>query len=392
MNSRRHSAALLLLFILLTSLFLPGCWSSHDLNDQYIVLGIAIDKVGDKVRLTLQGIRPEKINSPNQQSSGGSEQLPFFILSYDGDSIQEAYRGIDHITPKFVYGGHVQVIYIGEALAREGMMPYLDFFARNRWSLDSSWIIIAKEGTGQKLLTIANSLTRYPSKGLEDLARKRQIHISNLFQFLLNYYGDSGMQVLAFAKPRKEKAAPPDFQLNQFDMQQGALIRGDRLVGYLSDADSETYNWLQDGFNKAHFSLKSTSAAALGLVGLRLKGAPAKIQTVDSDGLTIKVEVQIDFDISENAPALQGAKEITALEEKVNQTLSQRIESLFLKLQQENLDVFDMAENVHAHHSQLWQKLKVYWPEVYAHLPIQINVDSHYRSPITMAKSPGVKE
>lgn len=390
MNQSRRSITIFMVFVLSVSLVISGCWDGHELNDQYIILGFSIDKAGDKIRLSIRTVKGAAAPSMGKKEDSGSEELAFNIFSAEGDSISDAAKGLDHLATRYIYGGHTQVLFIGEELAREGIMPYLDYFIRNRLSRDTSWIVIAKNGKGEDLLTLTDEHIKYPSKTIDDLVRKKTIHVPNLFEFLLNYHGDSMTQALAFDQRGKEKTGPPGFQINQLYIQQGALFREDKLVGYLSDTDSETYNWLQDGFHNVNFD--PGIAGDTGDVGLLLKGNPASIKIMKRDGLSVNIEVNLDFYIMENAPSLQGPKEIGELEESVDRVLEQRVRSLFTTLQQEKMDVFNIAEKVHAYQNKRWQELKNNWPENYAQLPIQIHVYSHYRNPITMSKSPAQKD
>ncbi len=386
-------------------LFLPGCWSGHELADQLIVLGISLDKVNGQIRLTLQGIRSESSvtsgsgtssgagSSSNSSSTGGDTQSKFFLLSADGNSVQEALQKIDRLTPRFLYYGHNQVFFIGEDLAKSGIMPYLDLFARDQWSQESSWIIIAEGETGQKLLTTTNLLVKYPSMGLAELVRKHQIQIPTLFHFLLNYHGDSGAQILVSAHGITNATSPPGYRINQLSLHTDALIQGDRLMGYLNNSDAETYDWLKNGFQEASLSFPLSQGQDSPLVGVSLSGEPATFRISDSPELRISLEMICDFTVTENPEGhLNSPADIRELENKLDDFLNQRFEQLFTHLKENKADVFDLAKKVHAYQLPLWQKEQSNWPEVYAELPIDIVVNSHFRNSSIMQKYPGLKE
>ncbi|CAA7600468.1 germination protein, Ger(x)C family [Acididesulfobacillus acetoxydans] len=381
--------------LLCVLLLIPGCWSGHELTDQLIVLGVGLDKVGDQVRLTIQGIRPEAAISTasSPSGSGGSEQPPFSLVAAKGDSVQEALQKITRRVPRFIYGGHNQVFFIGESLAREGIMPYLDLFARSQWSQEAAWVVIARGGTGQELLTTTNLVAKYPSMGLAETVRAHQVDIPTLFQFLLHYHEDSGAQILVSAAAVKNQTAPPGYQMEQLRLQPNAIFQGDKLKGYLDDSDGEAYAWLKYGFQGTRFSFPVSALPGAPVLGVSLSSAPAEFRILSTPDLGVGVEVNCNFSVTEDIPSpLNSPAAIRALENRLDQTLSQRFSLLFAHLQADQADVFNLAEKVHAYHLALWEKDKGRWPEVYAQLPVEITVNCHFRHSGVMSKYPGFKE
>ncbi|WP_407310259.1 Ger(x)C family spore germination protein [Desulfosporosinus sp. SB140] len=389
-----HRRTWIIIFMVVL-LLIPGCWSGHELTDRLIVLGISLDSVDGKIRLTLQGIHPESFISSMSATSPsiGNNQSTFSLLSADGDSVQEAMQKIDQITPRFLYFGHNAVFFIGEDLAKKGLMPYLDFFARNQWGQESAWIIIAKGGTGQKLLTTSNLLARYPAMGLEEMVRKHQTQFPTFFKFLLNYHGESGSQILVNAIDLKNTSAPSGYQIDQLLLRSSAVFQKDKLTGYLDDLDGQAYDWLKNGLQNSRFTFTQKTDAGAPLLSVVLSGSPAEFHVITSPKLSARLEVTCDFYVTETSTGhLSSPADIKALEDRLDDVLSQRFDQLLNHLQENKADVFDIAEKVHAYHLQTWQEVKDRWPDVYAGLPIEIIVNSHFRNSSVMLKYPGLKE
>lgn len=389
---------LCLLLMSLTLLVLPGCWSAHELTDEFIMLAVSLDKSEQGIRVTLQSIRPElsgaEQTSQNKKPNSDSNQKSFFLLAYEGKSFQEALAGIDSVSPRFIYGGHTQVIFIGEALAQEGILPYLDYFARSHWSQDSTWLVIAKQGTGQALLTASNILVKYPSMWLSEMIRKNEVHIPTLYEFLLKYHGDSSSQVLTSAKVSHNEEAPSDFQIDQLNLQSCSVFRGDKLESYLSEADGETFDWLDHGFHGVQFSLSPAGEHATPGVGTVLQGSPAtfSLTQAESGELKVRLNVKVEFSVVEaDYRSLTSDSDISLLEDDISQALSQRIHSLIARLQEQKTDVFDIAEKVHEHKPALWRTLAASWPDTFAQLPVEIKVTSHFRHSSVVNKNPGLR-
>ena len=128
---QRIRTAFLLILNLFSLIILPGCWNSHELNEEYILLAESIDKVGDHIQMTFQIIAPDQATgdekSANQSSS--SSQSPFFLITVEGKTVAEAIKEYHSKLPRFAYAGHLEAVFISEDVAREGIMPYLDLYA-----------------------------------------------------------------------------------------------------------------------------------------------------------------------------------------------------------------------------------------------------------------------
>ena len=395
MTPLRKRTTFLLVLTLLSLITLPGCWSAHELNDGYILLAHSIDKVGDHIQVTSQLITPEQSNggkSPAGQSSSKS-QSPFFLVTGEGKSISEAVKDYHAKLPRFTYAGHLAVVLISEEVAKEGIMPYLDIYARHYWSLDSAWLVITR-GPARDMLTVQNPLTKYPTMGLGQRVKKQALKIATLNDFLVKYHADSGMQVLTSAKI-ENPAMPKGYEMEEWMVSNTALFRQDRLVGYLSPQEGEFYNWFVQGFPGSNFPLKTSPFGPEGKLAVVLSGKPPVIEATPKDeGLELSVKVKLEFVLAEDTCSVKLASEqdIRTLEESVNEELSGRLKKMIEHTQQEKMDVFNIADRLHTMHPELWREVKNNWPEVYSELPLQIEVDARYRNSRAMTTGPGYKE
>jgi len=391
----RKPTTFLLILTLLSLITLPGCWSAHELNDEYILLGEAIDKVGDHIEVTFQLITPEQETggkSPAGQSSSKSES-PFFLVTGEGKTVAEAIKSYHAKLPRFVYGGHLEVLFISEEVAKEGLMPYLDHYARHQWSMDTTWLVIT-HGPARDMLTVANPLMKYPTMGLGQRVKKHALKITSLNDFMVKYHTDSGMQVLTSAKIESPKM-PKGYEMEEWRLSNTALFRQDRLVGYLSPQEGECYNWFVQGFPQTLLPLKTSHFSPEGILTVALSGKPPVIEATPKDeDLELSVKVKLEFVLYEDTSSvkLAGEQDIRSLEESVNEELSDRLKKMIEHTQQEKMDVFNIADRLHTRHPELWREVKDNWPEVYSELPLQIEVDARYRNGRAMTAGPGNKE
>lgn len=395
MISLRTRTTFLLLLTFLSLTILPGCWSTHELNDEFILLAESVDKEGDQIIITTLLIAHEQSINGGQGSdsqSSSQTQSPVFILTGQGKSIAEAVEDYHSKADRYIYGGHLEVFFFSEEIAKEGIMPYLDLYSRHHWGVDSAWLVIT-HGPARDMLTLQNPMMQYITIDLEQRVKRKELYISNLGDFLSNYHSDSGMQVLTSSTVEAPKL-PKGYEMEDLMVSNNALFRKDRLVDYLSPEEGKFYNYCIQGFPYTAFTIKKSPFSPQGKLSLQLRGNPPKIEaTPAEEGLVLSIKVDLSFELYEdNSYVKQDDRYVKALEESVNENLGEQFRQLILHTQQEKLDVFNVADRLHATHSEVWQEVKDDWPEIYSQLPINIEVDARYRNSSTMTTGPGSKE
>ncbi|WP_226280691.1 hypothetical protein [Cytobacillus oceanisediminis] len=130
--------------VILTAILLSGCWDQRELSEITVVTGMAVDKgEDDKYILTVEGINATELN--NRTASGNA---PSIVYSAEGNTLAElTYRVNEGISRHLIYS-HMRTLIIGEELAKEGIIDFIDFLERNREIRDDFNILIARGGEG----------------------------------------------------------------------------------------------------------------------------------------------------------------------------------------------------------------------------------------------------
>lgn len=390
----RTRTAFLLLLTFLSLTILPGCWSTHELNDEFILLAESVDKVGDQIVITTLLIAHQQSNNGqgSNSQSPSQTQSPFFLLTGQGKSVAEAVEDYHSKADRYIYGGHLEVFFVSEEIAKEGIMPYLDLYSRHHWGVDSAWLVIT-HGPARDMLTLENPMMQYITIDLEQRVKRKELYISNLGDFLSNYHSDSGMQVLTSSSVEAPKL-PKGHEMDDLILGNTALFRKDRLVAYLSPEEGKFYNYCIQGFPYSVFTIKKSPFSPQGKLSVHLRGNPPQIEaTPTEEGLVLSLKGDLSFELYEdNSYVTQDDHYVKALEESVNENLGDQFRQLIEHAQQEQVDAFNIADRLHAMHPEVWQEVKDDWPEVYSKLPINIEVDARYRNSSTMTTGPGSKE
>ncbi|MNW31253.1 Spore germination protein B3 precursor [compost metagenome] len=139
-------------------LLLTGCWERQELNELAFVLGVGIDKVGDKYNVSMQVVVPSEIAG---KSSGYS--TPVALYQSTVDNVYDALREFTLMSPRQSYLGHIRVLVIGEELAREGIAPVLDIFKRSREPRSDFYVMVARDSLASEVLSVLTPLEKIPS-------------------------------------------------------------------------------------------------------------------------------------------------------------------------------------------------------------------------------------
>lgn len=130
--------------LILTSVFLSGCWDLVEIKDRAIITAFGIDKsdMDGKITFTLQTIIPSRISTPMKTSP---EMKPSVrVVSKTTDSFADAIREYAKQAERRTYLMQNRIIIIGEDMAKEGLTPAMDFFMRHPDSFQGAWVLICK--------------------------------------------------------------------------------------------------------------------------------------------------------------------------------------------------------------------------------------------------------
>jgi spore germination protein len=156
----------MLSFLLL--LFLTGCWSSNEIEEMGLSVGLALDEgkestvekelkeleggnnQTEKITLTYQIVTPQGTGS--ETNGGGSQQKPYLNISETGDSIHQIIREFSLRSDRPIFSPHLKVIVISEDLLRKYSLEQLvDQFLRDNEIRPSCLVFISKGRANETL-------------------------------------------------------------------------------------------------------------------------------------------------------------------------------------------------------------------------------------------------
>ncbi|MGY6209303.1 Ger(x)C family spore germination protein [Cytobacillus firmus] len=368
--------------IVLTVILLSGCWDQRELGEITVVTGMAVDKGEDgKYTLTVEGINATELN--NRTASG---YAPSIVYSAEGNSLAElTYRVNEGISRHLIYS-HMRTLIIGEELAEEGIIDFIDFLERNREIRDDFNILIARGAKGSDVLKVTYQFQKSTSLKLH----------TQLDTMMKDWGGDPGVRmndvITAWTAPGRQPVmaavrikGDPEAGASAENMMKVtpdalvvldslAIFKGDKLEGFLTLEDSRNYLWIQNKINKTSITVKCNESQYMGLrvydtrtkVKGKLENGKAKID------IKIRAEAYIDGthcnDQFDKAKTYEENGEIA--QKQINDMVGKTIE----KVQQEyGTDIFGFGEVVLRQDYQNFKKVQNNWDEKFADAYIQVD-------------------
>lgn len=365
--------------------FFTGCYNYRELNQIALTSAIGIDQSenGEYI-VTIQVLNTQKQGS---EGSSSGEQPKFILYEQRGKTLQSALRTIVFQAPRRLHVNHMDILLISEKVAKEGMKDILDFFARNVEFRKQFLVVISQESDPKEVLQILTPLETFNSKDIKEsiLANVKYYGTARKVSFedLLNIYLNERLQIVlpslkVIGKADKGssedniKQSTPDASVQ---LQPLAVFKDDKLLGYLTDQQSRTFNYVQNNIQNSIVTFNCsdekefTSEITSSKTSLKTNAKEKKIYISIKAKGSIK-EFHCDMDLLD--PAVIHNLQ-TMLNEQMEKIISKSIEEVQDTYQ---ADIFGFEDVLYKNSPTAYKKLKEqYGDELIKNLKIEVSVD-----------------
>lgn len=364
-------------FILITIVILTatGCWQYRELNDLALVSAIGIDKEKDDYLVSIQVINVKK---QTKDFSGGDES-PVTVYEGKGKTLGEALNKIALESPKELYLGHINMVVVGEETAKEGIREYIDFLLRDREVRKIYPFIIAKEAKAIDVLKVLTTIETLPALNLTSIianSEKANGTITNrTFDNVLmclyvrgRHAGVTAVEIIGEVKDGENtKNTATTIPKTKLVATGPAVLKDDKLVGYLSDKEGLGYNFIRSRVISTIISFPCDDEGNYGSVKLDKPKVTLKTEVKDDEPFTdIKLEVTATLTDYNCKLDLQKSDNVTKIEKMVDKEVKSILESVIVATQKKyKTDVLGFGENIYRDHYKSWEKLEKDWDEIY---------------------------
>ncbi|GLC89036.1 Ger(x)C family spore germination protein [Lysinibacillus piscis] len=383
--------------LLIVSLLLSGCWSKRELNELAIVTALGIDKVDDGFEISIQIVEPSEI-SAKQPSAGRS---PVITYHERGKTVFEAIRKITTLAARKPYFSHLQIVVIGEELAKSNMVDVLDFISRDHEFRNDFNIIVSHEVNAKEVLSILTPIEKIPaSKMLNSLQASEKVwgsvltvNIDDLINTLSNNEESAVISAITMDGSKS-------LGMSQTNVQQAetstllkyiglAIFKNGQQIGLLNAEDSRGISYLD---NKIESTVEIISCPKEGTLTTEITHAQTKIKgRFEGNMPQLKVQITIEQNVGEVECMLNlgEKKTIEMINKRTEELIHKRIEHTLQILQQDyQVDVLSFGEVLHRKDPEKWKKIKKDWLAIFSEMPIHIEVNVKTQALGTMENFP----
>ncbi|GAB1764053.1 Ger(x)C family spore germination protein [Priestia megaterium] len=367
---------------------LTGCWSSHEIEERSLGVGVALDKGKESmiekefdeqgggyarknlITSTYQLITPQVASSTTKQ--GGPQQKSYVNVFETGDSAFQMLRELSLRSDTPLTSPHMKVMVIGEALARSYSLEQLvDQSLRDNDFRPSCLMFISKgrasdtlesktagEIPAFRLSTMVENAYRttriLPPMPLIKLESKIQSRSSFLLQNVVSANGE-----IKFAG--------------------AGIIKGktNKMIGFLNEEELDGLTWIT-GKGKGGL-VKSFDKKTGQLIVYEIESMKSHIQPhVKGNNISFDVHIESVGRLSEswmtsgssfNNRFLQNAQKTS--EKKVKHLVRNVLEKMQTKYK---VDVAGFGNQLRIKQPRTWMRVKENWDQTFSEVPINYDV------------------
>ncbi|HBW38120.1 Ger(x)C family spore germination protein [Desulfosporosinus sp. BICA1-9] len=401
MLKRSLTFSLLMLFLL----NLTGCWNRIEPEQYAWVNWIALDRTAEgKIQITLAVSPPL---SPVPTGSAPPEKL-LMVSSAIGDTMLDALRDINSHLPKRLFGNYLQAVIISEDLARTGVEQYMDNLFNNVKNRKNAWVFITKGSTNsifkidpqfeKNPLTLINSLVK-AEQGF--LGKSRVIKNKDFHRDLGEPGVDPMVSVLGIWDTNEKKLLAPGAKVpekSELALDGSAVFRGDKLVGWLSPDESQSY-LLMKGEMKTGLIVVPHPDNPQNKAGIEVISNSAKLKAeIVEDQIKAHVTIKIKGSLGDQLLNRPEQKAEVPSEDpefylKLGEALERKVKSdmeeLLAKSQTDfNSDILGIGNYLWYRYPNDWEQIQSNRLDYYEKAAIEVEVKVDIKAPNIMRSHP----
>ena len=353
-------------------------------------MAVGLDKATNgQFDYSVQIIKPSAIESRKQ----GGSSVATETISSQGQTVFEAIRNLLSKTDKKLFYGHIQVIVIGEELARQGILNVMDMFVRNIETDKRAHIIIARGTTARNILAAEGEVQDIPAveitNTLENVKSLPKIKETKLHEVIKNINSNGNNPVLGVVTTPE---TTEKLTVAELDFTGAAVFNKDKLVGWLNPEETTGFlfieNKIKSGIINVNNPFDTRAKVAIEIIRSSTK---KDVRFINGEPV-IYIEVKQEGNMVDQ----QGEGDLTApdkikiLENETAQVIKNEIYHVISLAQGEfQSDIFGLGDIVHKKNLKYWREVENNWNGEFSDLSVEVKVDSRIRRSGLIKKQAG---
>ncbi|SDE24940.1 Ger(x)C family spore germination protein [Sporomusa acidovorans] len=387
-----------LVFVVLISILISGCWDRRELQDRNFVLAVAIDVAdagkkpgqsqaglqtktfvqphGDKqYRLSLQILRLGQAGGgEDSQQAGGKTGPRTYVMSNTGQSLFEMVRDMLGQSSKSLYFEHIQAIVISEAAVRQaGLKPILDWFLRDaemRWRIK----VFVTPGEARPIIEYAPPSKEAGGIYLANILRNhlKNVHVAGARTDLGN---------ISVMLENKQDMGIPCLEMtdNIVKARGVALFKKDKFVGYADEQAVAGIKYIRGTEKSAVITVPGDNPGEV--VTYELFSHDTQLEPhVDGEHIYFTLDITMRGNLGEYQARNQvkGAGD-PAFIQRIEVKTAEEVKRIVLygkdTCQSMGVDILTFSSKLKTDYPKTWAKIKDHWGEIFPNVPLVVSVN-----------------
>lgn len=367
---------ILILLIISNILLLSGCWNYREVERLAIVSGLAVDKdenSGEFLLIT---------ELVDVKETMGKTTLTSKKIDSRGKTILDAIRNMIKISGKKLYFSHTKVVIISQDVARENIIPIVDWISRDHEPRIDLDLLISREKAAKELLSQQSVTT--------DI---RALEMSFMLDANKSLSKSPKVGTYEFINALEAEGISPTLPTigittienkETSELSGTAVFKKEKLVGFLDEEESKYLLFIRDKIKGGLLSIDMSENNPKDKVTLEIFKNKTKIKPVYSgENISMNIIIKTEVSIEENDTSINNIDENgrAKLKNESEKYLEKQINNLIKKVQNEfDSDIFGFGAKIKAEMPYLWKTIKDDWDDIFKDLDVVVNAQIDIRN------------
>lgn len=374
---------MVLLYTCIITVMLTGCWNNRDISEMSFATAIGLDLTEDnKIEFTVQIVRPSAIQSNDSQGGGG--QSPVWVYSTTGDTVFEALRNSYAITSGRLFISQVQLLAVGEEVARDNILEALDFFERELEINIKVDVAITKGMTAKELLNVGSELIHIPAIHIintidNNSKTTAKTKTTTLFDVLVETSRAGQEPLITAIEKSDSKNHEEIFTIRDLKVEGTAVFNGPKLVGWLNSEETRGFMFIDNEVESTIISIPNPVDKNKFMAIEVLEASSKKDVQIKNGNIIFFIEVEQEGVLGEQRGdgTVITPEMVNKIETETEKIIKEEIQSALRKAKMEyKCDIFGFGEILHRKYNNHWKEIKSNWNEKFSAARVEIKVVS----------------
>lgn len=366
-----------LLILIVFCTFLTGCWNYQELNNSYIVAGVAIDKSEDP------GLYDVTIESVNMKDTDYEPNMQSYKIETMGEGIFDAVRDMIKISSKKLYWSHVRTLVVSEDVARDSILPTLDWIARDQEPRLAMDIYISRANTAKEIFDSESFATDIRSFELDVMINENENLINVPTKKVYELINDLALPKTHTVLPVIEIDSIHGKMTNV--LCGGAVFNNDRLVGFLDNEDILPYLFIKNKVNGGLINVKDEEVPNDDVILEIFKNKTRVNPIITEENISFDIEIYTDVTIGELKTETDYISKPEPGRDDLKKLAEENLESDIIEVikkvqSQFGLDIFGFGNIIRQRNPKLWKTIEDDWDTIFMDLDVNVMSNIHIRN------------